>query len=358
MIIAIVVLPSPGGPASSTWSGALPRRSAPSRTSVQLLAHPGLADELGELPGPQRALDLPLVGVGERRDEPVGRFRSRPRPARASAARQRGSRRRPRAVCSACAAAAAAVTSTASPSARRSSPSSSSGRDGLRRRRRPASRGSTRPDCTWSRQAGRRRRRRHGARRPSSPGDRAGPSARARSAARPSADAGHPGQRVDVLGRDRAAQRVGAEHGEHRQRQPRADAAGGLQQLERRSARRRWRIRTGSARPRGPPARWQTWARSPGLSPARVPGVHCTSRPTPPTSIDRPSGRDGGHHAAQMRDHGVLLLRCRPAAVRPAWPRAAPERRRATVAHRQRQRVGGVRGPRRSGIRSSLVTMA
>src|SRR6266700_1672758 len=34
MIIAIVVLPSPGGPDSSTWSGALPRRSAPSSTSV------------------------------------------------------------------------------------------------------------------------------------------------------------------------------------------------------------------------------------------------------------------------------------------------------------------------------------
>ena len=33
-----------------------------------------------------------------------------------------------------------------------------------------------------------------------------------------------------------------------------------------------------------------TWAGSPGLSVASVPGVHCTRIPTPPTSMTAPSG--------------------------------------------------------------------
>ena len=59
------------------------------------------------------------------------------------------------------------------------------------------------------------------------------------------ADAGHPGQRGDVRGRDRAADLGRRQHDEHGLGQPRADAAGGLQQLEHRRARRRRRSRTG-----------------------------------------------------------------------------------------------------------------
>ena len=46
------------------------------------------------------------------------------------------------------------------------------------------------------------------------------------------ADARNRGQRREILGGDRPAQAVGAEHGEHGERQPRPDPAGGLQQLE------------------------------------------------------------------------------------------------------------------------------
>ena len=38
----------------------------------QLLADPGLADQLVQPPGPQRALDHPVVGVGHGRDHAVG----------------------------------------------------------------------------------------------------------------------------------------------------------------------------------------------------------------------------------------------------------------------------------------------
>src|SRR5690348_10920949 len=50
----------------------------------ELLAQPGLADELGQLPGPERALDLPLVSIGQRRDEPVRVRHVRPRTLRAA----------------------------------------------------------------------------------------------------------------------------------------------------------------------------------------------------------------------------------------------------------------------------------
>jgi hypothetical protein len=45
-------------------------------------------------------------------------------------------------------------------------------------------------------------------------------------------DAGDHRERLDVLGRDRPAERVGRVHRQHRQRQPGADAAGRLEQLE------------------------------------------------------------------------------------------------------------------------------
>ena len=63
MIIASVVLPSPGGPESSTWSGA--PAAAPGRLQHQaeLLADPLLADDLVERARPQRRLDRALVAV-------------------------------------------------------------------------------------------------------------------------------------------------------------------------------------------------------------------------------------------------------------------------------------------------------
>src|ERR1700747_51839 len=63
-IIAIVVLPRPGGPASSTGAGGRPPRAL--QDQRQRLASPRLADELGEPLGPQRGLDGPLVRVGQR----------------------------------------------------------------------------------------------------------------------------------------------------------------------------------------------------------------------------------------------------------------------------------------------------
>ena len=71
MIIAIVVLPRPGGPESSTWSGGPAAAQRAVQQQRQLLADPGLADEVIEALGPQRALDLPVVTVGERRDDAV-----------------------------------------------------------------------------------------------------------------------------------------------------------------------------------------------------------------------------------------------------------------------------------------------
>ena len=85
------------------------------------------------------------------------------------------------------------------------------------------------------------------------------------------ADPRHPGQRGHVLRRDGLAQPVRAERGQHGQRQPRARPRWPSAPARTRPARRRWRSRTGSARPRGPPATWP-----PG--PAR----RCAARPACP----------------------------------------------------------------------------
>ena len=91
MIIASVVLPSPGGPDSSTWSGAAPRAVGGLQDQPELLADPRLADELSQVLGTQRRLDGAVVdlqrrvdeviGVGHRREpQRRGRLRSSPQP--------------------------------------------------------------------------------------------------------------------------------------------------------------------------------------------------------------------------------------------------------------------------------------
>ena len=81
MMCDSVVLPSPGGPNSSTWSSASSRLLRRADEDLQLLAHLGLADVLVEQLGPQRALDGLLLGrngrgghhaLGRRGQEIVG----------------------------------------------------------------------------------------------------------------------------------------------------------------------------------------------------------------------------------------------------------------------------------------------
>ena len=63
-ICASEVLPSPGGPASSTWSSASPRAAGRLDRDRELLAQLRLPDELLEAPRPQRHLELVLGARG------------------------------------------------------------------------------------------------------------------------------------------------------------------------------------------------------------------------------------------------------------------------------------------------------
>ena len=63
MIIAIVVLPRPGGPHRSTWSATRPR-AGPPRASATPARAGALTDELGQRPRAQRRLDSAFVAVG------------------------------------------------------------------------------------------------------------------------------------------------------------------------------------------------------------------------------------------------------------------------------------------------------
>ena len=84
MICASVVLPSPGGPTSRTWSRASPRALGRVERDSELLLDPFLADEVVEPARPQRALELLVLWV----QRPAAReLRSRPRPLRAACAR-------------------------------------------------------------------------------------------------------------------------------------------------------------------------------------------------------------------------------------------------------------------------------
>ena len=64
-ICASVVLPSPGGPANSTWSSASPRRAGGLDEHGEVGAQLRLADELGEPPRPQADVGvLAALGCG------------------------------------------------------------------------------------------------------------------------------------------------------------------------------------------------------------------------------------------------------------------------------------------------------
>ena len=63
MMSASVVLPRPGGPASSTWSRVSPRLRGRLDEDLQLLLGHALADEVGEPARPQGELEVLLVGA-------------------------------------------------------------------------------------------------------------------------------------------------------------------------------------------------------------------------------------------------------------------------------------------------------
>ena len=64
MICASVVLPRPGGPASSTWSSASRRCRAAAMNTAEVGAQLRLADELGQPLRPQRRLGLADARLG------------------------------------------------------------------------------------------------------------------------------------------------------------------------------------------------------------------------------------------------------------------------------------------------------
>ena len=282
MIIASVVLPSPGGPDSSTWSGARPRRRAASSTRPSCSRTRSWPMTSSRLRGPQRRLDAP-----------ARRRRPRRRPATA------GSRRRPSRPPSSCGLVAR------SRLAQRPQGGAQQRGDVGRHRSTGVRVGRDRVDGLVGllgrpAQADQARRAPGRARRPRRHAPRAGrrrppTGAPIRSLSSSTIRCapfwpmpGHLGQRRDVLGRDRAAQLVGAVHRQHRLRQLGPDAAGGLQQLEDGAARRR------RAKPNSVSESSRTTmlvgsvAGSPIRSVARVRGRALTSsRPTPPTSTTR-----------------------------------------------------------------------
>ena len=73
MMCARLVLPSPGGPTSRTWSSASPRPFAASSAIASCSLMRGLADELVEPARPEALLDLLLVVTQRRRQELRGR---------------------------------------------------------------------------------------------------------------------------------------------------------------------------------------------------------------------------------------------------------------------------------------------
>ena len=257
------------------------RPAAPQRAlqhQRELLADPLLADELPSRLGRSAASIARSSRVGQRRhDAFVARCRRRATAAPAS--------RRPRRARSRSRAQRRAARRAARPRRRRRSrspPSAASSSGSTARDRLSASRACQprliRPARTCrARRGGRRAGRPAPARRRGLAG-RAEPSLSS-STIRCAPLRPIPGthQRREVLGRDRPAQRVRACA---RPAWP-APAAGRRRSrsaaARRRSARRRWRSRTGSARPPAPPARWRPWPARRGRSPARVPGVHCTA---------------------------------------------------------------------------------
>ena len=70
MICASEVLPSPGGPASSTWSSDSSRRRAASMKTASWRGDLRLVDELGEPARAQRAVELVVAARASLGDRP------------------------------------------------------------------------------------------------------------------------------------------------------------------------------------------------------------------------------------------------------------------------------------------------
>ena len=346
MIMASEVLPSPGAPDSSTWSGGRPRRRALSRTR----------------PTCSRTRSCPTNSSSRRGRSAASTTRSwSPAPACTRA-------------CSPRAASSASSRAT-----------SSSSLTGCAHR--------ARPSCAAPRAAapGRRRRRRRGGSpaspstdlvglrgRPAQPDERlatacrASPEPAARRADRSgagqpglvlelehhalralAADAGHQAQRGEVLGGQRAADGVGRVHGEHRLRQPRADAGGGLQQLEQRAL-----VVVGEAVERqavlAHDQRGGQQRRLPHPQPGAGAGVVCSASPTPPTRTTTPSAVQRRRRCPRRwRSPARPRRRRRPAGPAPAPATGgrsrAPARRRRRPASAGRRAAAAGRPSRRPG---------
>ena len=242
MIIASVVLPRPGGPDISTWSGVRPRATAASSISDSCSRTRSWPMSSSRVRGRSAASNARSSGVALARSTESGvdvevevvvhrqAFESVRRAARSRVGTSG----------SAPGSASAATVSTARSASRADQP-------------RPC-----RASRTWSRQ-------------PAAPlttavDRRADPVLELdddplRALA---ADAGHGGERGVVLAGDRLAEPVGRQHGEHRLRHLRADTAGGLDAARTCRARRRRRSRTASGSPRGRPWTWRAGPRRRG----------------------------------------------------------------------------------------------
>src|SRR6266568_4803572 len=372
MIIAIVVLPSPGGPDSSTWSGALPRRSAPSSTSVSCsrsLAWPtNSASCLGRSApsicrspasasgDTNRSVSLPVIPVS--RSRPAQHAQRRPERRRdvdlggSAGARHAGARN------------AGAARLAAGQQFRLDDRDRLVGIPGLPAEAHqagahlvPPGQGADAAEPGGRAWPGGTRGPRPLAgltalaRRPEPPGQ------FEHDPLRPLApDAGHAGQSRDVLGRHGAAQPVGAEGGQHRQRQPRPDAAGGLQQLERIPL----VVAAEPVQGQGVLADHERCA-DPGplARPKRGEGPRraLDKQADSPDLDHRSLGSHRRHHAIQVRDHRpdpppATVPAPVPAAACLAW---APPRHRWQIASASASAASAGRGG--SDIRSSLVTM-
>ena len=93
MMPARLVLPRPGGPASSTWSTACPRCLRGGEHDLEVLAQARLTDELVEVARPQRRLfgDLGRVGLGLSSSSLIDSAPAHRQPARTRSASRRSS---------------------------------------------------------------------------------------------------------------------------------------------------------------------------------------------------------------------------------------------------------------------------
>ena len=288
----------------------------------ELGAHPGLADDLVEGAGAQRRLDGTLVALGLGRGQRaevglLGGGEVRVVGVVAVGAGQSRAALHAHALLSVRRAARSSAATSGAADASASGATASTARSAsLTDQPRP-----TRPCWTWPRQ------RRLGGRQ----GVRAGVADRGADAVLELeddplgallADAGHPGEGLDVVGGDRRRSSSGPST---------ASIAwaslGPTPEAVCTSSKTRLLVLVEEAEQRegvlaDHHARGQQWPRWPVRSVASVPGVHISSRPTPPTSSTALVSADGGDLAADEGDHGCPPVtagrRARAASMR-AW---------------------------------------